>query len=70
MEIIKRLNKIYELKSVYRFTSVDDRKESVAEHSWSSLILADYFMTTMDIELDKIKVYELIMYHDLAEIET
>lgn len=70
MEIIKRLNKMYELKSVYRFTSVGDRKESTAEHSWSSIMLADYFMTTLGIKVDRVKVYELIMYHDLAEIET
>lgn len=58
------------LKSIYRFNSVDNRKESSAEHSWSCLILADYFLTSMkDHNLDRMKVYELLMYHDVVEIE-
>ena len=47
------------------------RKESSAEHSWSCLILADYFLTTIkENNLDRLKVYELLMYHDVVEIES
>ena len=58
------------LKSVYRFNTVGDRKESTAEHSWGCLILADYFLSTTHYGIDKLKVYELLMYHDLVEIES
>ncbi len=71
MENINKLRKIYQLKNIERANTVGKRKESPAEHSWSSLILADYFLTEMnDSTLDRLKVYELIMYHDLVEIET
>lgn len=67
---LEKLRKIYELKSVYRENSVKERKESSAEHSWSCLILADYFLDKFKYDLDKVKVYELLMYHDLVEIES
>jgi putative hydrolases of HD superfamily len=64
---------INKLKSVSRMNSVDIRKESSAEHSWSCLILADYFLNKLSqdaskLKIDRLKVYELLMYHDLAEI--
>jgi putative hydrolases of HD superfamily len=62
----KILNK---LKSVYRICSVDDRHESSAEHSWSCLVLADFFLNKMNLKIDRLKVYELLMYHDVVEIE-
>jgi len=49
---------------------VDDRKESSAEHSWSCLILADFFLSNFNYDLDRLKVYELLMYHDVVEIES
>lgn len=58
------------LKSVYRFASVGDRKESVAEHSWGCLMLADFFLAKMETQIDRLRVYELLMYHDVVEIET
>ena len=69
MEEINKLRKLYQLKNVERACSVQGRKESAAEHSWSSLILADYFMSIMEKKLDRLKVYELLMYHDVVEIE-
>ena len=69
MEEITKLRKLYGLKKVYRANSVEKRKESSAEHSWSCLILADYFLNITDIKLDRLKVYELLMYHDVVEIE-
>lgn len=62
-----KLKIINELKSIYRECSVDSRKESSAEHSWSSLVLADYFM---EEGIDKTKVYDLLIYHDMVEIES
>jgi len=49
--------------------SVDDRKESPAEHTWSALVLADYFLTKTQRKIDRLRVYELLIYHDLVEIE-
>ncbi|MBU1975023.1 MAG: HD domain-containing protein [Nanoarchaeota archaeon] len=64
------LRTFYKLKQVYRENSVADRKESSAEHTWSAMILADYFLTKGQYKLDKLKVYDLLLYHDLVEIET
>jgi putative hydrolase of HD superfamily len=70
METINKLRKFYHLKNVERACSVMSRKESSAEHSWSCLILADYFLNLIEEKLDRLKVYELLMYHDIVEIET
>ncbi len=70
MEDILKFNTFNDLKKVYRNNSVDERKESTAEHTWSSLMLADYFLEIEDLVIDRLKIYELIMYHDIIEIET
>ncbi len=70
METINQIKKFYKLKDIERTAPVGNRKESSAEHSWSCLILADYFLSIMkDHSLDRLKVYELLMYHDVVEIE-
>lgn len=72
MAMIDDINKFRvfnKLKSVYRANSVGDRYESSAEHSWSCLILADFFLSKLNLDLDRLKVYELLMYHDVVEIE-
>lgn len=68
MEEIKKLKILNRLKSVYRANSVDSRKESAAEHTWSALMLADYYSAFVRQKLNKLKVYELLMYHDIVEI--
>ncbi|MDD3263959.1 MAG: HD domain-containing protein [Candidatus Nanoarchaeia archaeon] len=69
MEDIHKFRIFNKLKTVYRFNSVENRKESSAEHSWSCLILADFFLSKYSINVDRLKVYELLMYHDVVEIE-
>ncbi|PIO08633.1 hypothetical protein COU59_00805 [Candidatus Pacearchaeota archaeon CG10_big_fil_rev_8_21_14_0_10_34_12] len=72
-ELIEDLHKfriLNRLKSIYRKNSVDNRKESSAEHSWSCLLLADFFLSKIDLGIDKTKVYELLIYHDILEIES
>lgn len=64
-----RVRQLYKLKNIERANSVGYRKESSAEHSWSCLILADYFLSVDNCVLDRLKVYELLLYHDLVEIE-
>lgn len=70
----------YKLKQVSRASSNNyscdktkqqiQRKETTAEHVYSTLKLATYFLDTYEefSDLDKIKVYELIMFHDDIEI--
>jgi putative hydrolases of HD superfamily len=58
------------LKKTYRFSSVGNRKESAAEHSWSCLVIADYFLPKIKRKINRQRVYELLIYHDLAEIES
>ena len=69
MEDLLKIRKFYELKKVYRMNTVENRKESSAEHTYSCLILADYLLSSLKLKLDKIKVYELVLYHDVVEIE-
>lgn len=70
MKDLQSLRKFYELKNVERTAKVGTRRESPAEHTWSALILADYFLSQMkNPKLDRLKVYELLMYHDVVEIE-
>ncbi|MBW2971372.1 HD domain-containing protein [Candidatus Woesearchaeota archaeon] len=63
------IRKLYQLKNIERANRVKDRQESSAEHTWSCLMLADYFLTKHKMKLDRLHVYELLMYHDVVEIE-
>jgi Zn-dependent M32 family carboxypeptidase len=67
---LSQLRKFYELKNVERTARVGQRRESPAEHTWSALILADYVLSMMkNSTLNRLKVYELLLYHDVVEIE-
>lgn len=57
------------MKNVERHAFVKERHESTAEHTFSCLILADYLMTRFKFMLDKQRVFELLLYHDIVEIE-
>jgi len=70
MEDILKFTKFNQLKKVYRMNSVGKRKESSAEHSWSALMLADFFLNKIDKKIDRLKVYELLLYHDVVEIDS
>ncbi len=71
MQNLIQLRELYRLKNIERICSVKERKESSAEHSWSCLVLAEYFLSIIeDKSLDRLKIYELLIYHDLVEIES
>lgn len=70
MNDVLKYNKLHELKSIYRKNPVKDRKESTAEHTWSCLMLAEFLLPKVDKNLDKEKVFEILLYHDIVEIET
>jgi putative hydrolase of HD superfamily len=69
MEDIKKLRHLYRLKEVSRTATIESRKESTAEHTYSSLILAEYFFPRIEPELDQLKAIRLILFHDIVEIE-
>lgn len=72
---MQRLREFYALKSVMRYNSTRDtsvHSESVAEHLYGMQVLANYFLPLEDPkgELDPMRIHELILYHELGEIET
>jgi len=66
---INQLIELIKLKEVERVTKVNQRNESSAEHSWSCMILAEYFSKKISTKLDLNKVMRLLLYHDLVEVE-
>jgi len=68
MSELDKLRTVFKLKEVCRNIPVQSRKESPAEHSWCCMVLADYFL--QKIEVDRSKVMDLLLYHDLVEIES
>lgn len=63
------LDAVFKLKSTYRVGSVGSRNESSAEHSWSCLVVADMLFPHLNKSLNRLKVYEFLIYHDLVEAE-
>lgn len=75
LEEIKKIVYLYRLKKTLRYNSTRDysvHSESVAEHIYGMFILAHYFLplTDTDSALDRERIYGLILYHDIDEIET
>lgn len=70
MEDYKKILTMYKLKEVYRACHVLDRNESTAEHTWGCMILADYFLNKMKIRLNRERVMDILLYHDLVEVES
>ena len=56
------------LKKVTRFRPFDRLHENVAGHCYSSLMLAYDIMSHYDLNLNKERVLELILFHDIPEI--
>jgi len=69
MQDIEKLQHLYRLKEINRTGTVEGRKESVAEHTYSSLMLAEYFFPKIEPRLDELKALRLILFHDVVEIE-
>ena len=59
------------LKGVERMTSPVGlgRRENSAEHSWSVALLAMVLIDRIDPTLDRLKVIEMLLVHDLVEID-
>jgi len=67
-QLIKCLTELEKLKTVERGLNVGGRKESSAEHSWSCLLIADIIMDHINEPLDRLKVFEYLLYHDIVEV--
>lgn len=65
---INKLRVLYGLKEVYRHNSVGKRRESTAEHIFSSLFLADFLLHRYDLGVNTLRVLELVLYHDAVEL--
>lgn len=61
-------NDLLGLKEVYRQTA-EERTDSSAEHTWGCMLLADYYMDKVDAELDRERVFRILLYHDVVEVE-
>ncbi len=70
MDELNKLHHLFLLKEVERTAcGVNGRAESVAEHTYSSLMLALYFLPKIEQKLDELKVLKMILFHDVVEIE-
>lgn len=72
---MERLRVLYTLKHTLRYKSSRDHSvhsESVAEHLYAMNVLVQYFLPLEDPFglLDRVRVHELILFHELGEIET
>lgn len=75
MEEVRRLQYLQQLKTVIRSNlkrSEEVQTESVAEHIYTMMILTNYFSKIEEFQsvLNMQRVYELITWHDIDEIET
>ena len=64
---IKNLRVHYGLKHIKRGCNVGKRKESTAEHTYSSIMLARVYLKRVK-GLNEDKVLKLLLYHDLVEV--
>lgn len=67
-KLVTALTELEKLKTVERGTQVNGRKESTAEHSWSCILIADILIDYVDEPLDRLKVIEYLIYHDIVEV--
>ena len=58
----------YKIRTGWKDVRVSGRKESVAEHVYGTLMLAQVIMDQYDLKLDRAKVYEILMNHEIEEI--
>jgi putative hydrolase of HD superfamily len=68
MKDFEKLHIIYKLKEIERKGTVAGKRyESAAEHTFSSLVLARYFLKKIKGMNEK-KIMNMLMYHDLVEV--
>lgn len=71
MSNIHQYRIVNKLKEIERSSHAGKRFESSAEHTWGTMMLAEYFLELeKDKHLNREKVFSLLLYHDLVEIES
>lgn len=70
MKDLDKIKYLLKLKEIERMGIVGNRMESSAEHSWACIIFGEYFINKYKIKINKNKVKNLLLYHDLIEIES
>ncbi|MDE2057561.1 MAG: HD domain-containing protein [Patescibacteria group bacterium] len=73
MEEAQKLLVMYAMKHLFRYSGARDPSvhgESIAEHTFADLLLAEYFLPLEDPErrLDWNRVRSILLYHDVPEI--
>ena len=73
----KQMREAMRLKFTYRYGArIKWEQESVAAHSWSMMLVADYLLAKLEelapgkYQFNRERIYSLIAYHDLIEAET
>ena len=56
------------LKKVTRFKMEKPLQESTADHSYMTIALANDIIDKYNLKLDKARVLEILMYHDISEV--
>lgn len=67
IDFIKTVEKL-KIELRHSWTSNIKRQESVAEHTWSSCLLAMVLFDEISIKVDQLRVLKMIIIHDLAEV--
>jgi len=72
---MERIRVLYKLKHTMRYQSSRDmtvHSESVAEHLFAMQVIAQYFLPLEDPDgkLDRVRINELVLFHEIGEIET
>lgn len=69
-KILTFVHAMEKLKTIQRQVSISDnsRKESPAEHTWRTALLAMVLCRECDLTVDLTRVLEIILVHDIVEI--
>lgn len=74
MRVLDNLERLIELQEVNRFTTtLSNRNENSAEHSWMVAIISLYLRNELTKEFPKLsfdKMLKMLLIHDIVEIET
>lgn len=75
LEEVEKLQYLFRMKKVIRYhhdRTEEIDTESVAEHVYGMFIIAEYFLPHEDPKQlwNRQKIYKLMLYHDIDEIET
>jgi putative hydrolases of HD superfamily len=69
-ELFKFYSEAYKLKLTLRHCWIghEERAESVADHTWSLMMLAVVIQPHLKVEIDMLRLLKMLAFHDLGEI--